>query len=279
MIDIVGSLVVYNPKMSEVSRVIESFFSGKDGLDKKLVIVDNSSKTNELDFKKYLEKVNVEYIYIGENIGFGAGHNVVVRKYVEKSQCFVVLNPDVYFGERVLINLFGLIKANEGIGLASGSILNDDGSEQRVHRRLPSIFDLFLRRFAPSFVKRLFKHVMDYNILSDIEISKPYTTPYISGCFMFFRSSILKHLNGFDESFFMYMEDVDISRRAFCVMRNIVYPDVKIYHSWRRASYKSKKFLLINLKSNLTYYCKWGIWFDKERIHMNRKTQNVVVNL
>ena len=100
MIDIVGSLVVYNPKMSEVSRVIESFFSGKDGLDKKLVIVDNSSKTNELDFKKYLEKVNVEYIYIGENIGFGAGHNVVVRKYVEKSQCFVVLNPDVYFGER-----------------------------------------------------------------------------------------------------------------------------------------------------------------------------------
>ena len=80
-----------------------------------------------------------------------------------------------------------------------------------------------------------------------------------TGCFMFFRTEVFKELGGFDERFFMYLEDCDIARRAAEKYKALHYPMATVYHLWERESKGNKKLLLIHIQSILKYFLKWGI--------------------
>jgi hypothetical protein len=95
--------------------------------------------------------------------------------------------------------------------------------------------------------------------------------PYLSGCFMFFRTKALQDVGLFDERFFMYMEDVDLSRRMHSKYKTIFLPTVSIYHEYEKASYKNFKSLKMHLKSSIQYFNKWGWFIDKERKKINIK--------
>jgi GT2 family glycosyltransferase len=84
----------------------------------------------------------------------------------------------------------------------------------------------------------------------------------LSGCFMFFRSSVLQAVGGFDERFFMYLEDFDLSRRARRVARNVYYPHVKVIHEHRRAHRSSLRLLQAFGVSAFKFFNKWG-WFER----------------
>ena len=96
-------------------------------------------------------------------------------------------------------------------------------------------------------------------------LDKPQDEPFeitnATGCFMFFRTAAFMDLGGFDERFFMYLEDCDIARRAAEKYKVLHYPMANVYHLWERGSKKSKKLLLIHMKSILLYFLKWGIRF------------------
>jgi len=83
---------------------------------------------------------------------------------------------------------------------------------------------------------------------------------FISGCFMLFRSSILQQLDGFDERFFLYLEDADLSRRAQTLARNRYYPANHVIHVHERGAHKSLKLLGYFGASVWRYFNKWG-WF------------------
>mgnify|MGYP000101886375 CR=1 FL=1 len=103
-----------------------------------------------------------------------------------------------------------------------------------------------------------------------INIVEPVFAPYLSGCFMFFRSEALLALGGFDERFFMYMEDVDLSRRCASKFGNVYYPLAKVTHLHERASHKNINLLKAHLKSTFQYFNKWGWFYDSERNILNR---------
>lgn len=94
--------------------------------------------------------------------------------------------------------------------------------------------------------------------------------PTISGCFMFIRISDIMKINGFDDRFFMYMEDVDLSRRMGQISKVMFCHETKIIHLADRVSYKNKKLLKYHLNSAFKYFHKWGWFFDKNRRKINR---------
>ena len=94
--------------------------------------------------------------------------------------------------------------------------------------------------------------------MMDIGYETNYEVPYMSGCFMLFSSSIFEQLQGFDENFFMYMEDADISRRASALCKCLYFSEVTIVHHWERGSYKQLKLTWISIKSTFYYFRKWG---------------------
>jgi GT2 family glycosyltransferase len=98
--------------------------------------------------------------------------------------------------------------------------------------------------------------------MRDQSYEQPMEVPFLPGCFMFFRTSVLRPLDGFDERYFLYVEDLDLSRRAATLARNLYLPDVEITHEAQRGAYKSLRLLRYFAVSVVRYFNKWG-WLEQ----------------
>lgn len=98
--------------------------------------------------------------------------------------------------------------------------------------------------------------------------------PFLSGCFMFLRNDALKKTGLFDERFFLYAEDTDLSRRMHQQFETLFFPSVEINHVHARGSYKDFRLTFHNIKSAFQYFNKWGWFFDEERIMINQRAHS-----
>jgi GT2 family glycosyltransferase len=89
---------------------------------------------------------------------------------------------------------------------------------------------------------------------------------------MFLRTEALEEVGLFDERFFMYPEDIDLTRRIHSKYRTVFYPDVSIIHHHAKDSYESIKMLKIHIVNIIKYFNKWGWIFDKDRRVINKET-------
>ena len=260
---ITASIVAFHTKHDELKRLLDCALTGY--IDR-LFIIDNSSNDELRDFVKDNDKVN--YIH-SLNLGYGSGHNVAVRKSIEMGADYhVVLNPDIYWNDNVIERLCEFMDANSDCGLVMPKIVYPSGETQHLCKLLPSPMDLIGRRFIPikSYQK---KHDYQYE-LHWTGYDSIMEVPSLSGCFMFMRCSVLKHVGGFDERYFMYAEDLDLCRRIGEVSRTMFYPNVVVVHEYEKGSYKSGKLLKYHVASIVKYFNKWGWIFDRKRIEKNR---------
>ncbi len=263
-----GSIVLYKTDRG-IRQSIESFLN--TSLPVKLFLIDNSpTQLLKEGLTDVLQDNRVEYIFNNRNLGYGAGHNIALKKVQKISSYHLVLNPDVYFDSNVLPKLFSFMEANKEVGLVLPKVIYPNGQLQYLSKLLPSPSVLIFRRFLPtSIIKRsLFNYEMKFS-----GYNKKMEVPYISGCFMFMRTSLLSRVGLFDERFFLYLEDTDLSRRFFLAAKNMYYPGVQIVHHHTRGSYKNFRLLLIHIKSAVQYFNKWGWLTDRERNLINNKVK------
>lgn len=235
----------------------------------KLFLIDNSP-TDRLRELSALDK-RIEYIHNPSNPGFGAAHNIALKKVLaEKSPYHLVLNPDVYFDQGVIEKIINYMNRNTDVGLLMPKVLYPDGTIQRVAKLLPTPFDLFARRLLP--LKGFIKKQNDSYELAFFDYDSIVEIPFITGCFMFLRTEVLQKVGLFDEKIFMYLEDADLSRRISKVAKTILYPEVSITHEYQRGLYKNRKLLFISLHSAFLYFNKYGWFFDSYRKKQNSKT-------
>ena len=248
------SLVTYN-NSKVIEKCINSIFSITNNLDFETIIVDNNSSDNTVEIIQNNFK-NVKLIKNNKNIGFGAAHNIAIK--LGRGKYHLVLNPDIIFTENTIENLINFMEENSDVGLVSPKIIFPDGTIQHLCKRLPCLFDLFVRRFTPGVIQYLFKKRIDYFEMRETDYNKIIDVPYLSGSFMLFRRSILEEIGGFDENFYMYFEDADITQRAAEISRTVFYPYTSVIHLWERGSHKNIKLLFISLVSTAKYFNKWG---------------------
>ncbi|MEI6079655.1 MAG: glycosyltransferase family 2 protein [bacterium] len=263
------SVVAYKNNRAELQHLIDKILKSTIK-DLKLVIVDNSP-TDEL---RSLVSANpaIDYIFNDGNLGYGSAHNVAIRKYIDTSKYHLVLNPDISFKADVLSNLYSYMEQNTDVGLVMPKVLYEDGSIQHLCKLLPTPMDLLFRRFLP--FKSLKKRMNEKYELRFTGYKGAFSAPSLSGCFMFIRTEALKSVGLFDERFFMYMEDLDLSRRIHSKYKTMFYPKVQIHHGYAKGSYKSFGLLKHHTCSAIKYFNKWGWFFDKERRMVNEKTLN-----
>jgi len=264
MTQINASIVFYHNHKKQLLKAINSFLN--TDLKVKLYLIDNSSN----DELKELTSIDnrIEYIFNNANLGYGTAHNIAMRKSIEDGALYhVVLNPDIYFEAGVLENLFSYMEQNSEIGNVLPQVLYPDGEVQHLCKLLPTPTDLILRRFIPS--KSWKEKRNDLYELRFSGYNKIMNVPNLSGCFMFLRVSALKDVGLFDESIFMYLEDVDLNRRLHVKYKTMFYPEVSIVHEYAKESYKSKKLLMFHIQSAIYYFNKWGWFFDAQRDKIN----------
>lgn len=260
------SIVTYKTDLKELEICLKSLTSR---LVSKIYIVDNSNQRYIADFCKVQSKV----IYIGSrNLGYGAGHNQALRKIVGTDVRYhLVLNSDVYFKPEVIDELVEYMGKNGDVAQVQPNVRYPDGTIQYACRLLPTPVNLIFRRFLPQwmvekmddrYTLKFWNHQTEANI------------PYHQGSFMFFRVNCFERVGLFDERFFMYPEDIDITRRMHKLYRTMFYPNITVVHAHRAASYKSKRMLRIHMVNMIKYFTKWGWFFDSERRIWNKLLLN-----
>ncbi len=273
MSQINASIVLYHNNKEQLQKVIESFLNTdlhvKFPFGIKLYLIDNSA-TDALK-ELALNDERIEYIFNNANLGYGGGHNIAMRKSIENGVAYhVVLNPDIYFEKGVIEELYAYMQAHRDVGQIMPKVLYPNGDLQKLCKLLPTPLDLFARRFIPikSFVNWI-NNRYELEFFSYDEIAE---IPFLSGCFMFFRTDFLAQDCLFDEEFFMYLEDADLTRRIAKISKTLYYPKVSIVHEYQRGAHKSRKLLYIFIASVFTYFKKYGWFFDAERTRVNKKT-------
>lgn len=261
-----GSIVLYKHDKA-IRKAIDSFLH--TSLSVKLFLIDNSpTDVIKNDIADVLSNPRVEYIFNNKNLGFGAAHNIALRKVLHLSEYHLVLNPDVHFNEDVLPTIFHYMETDKGVGLLMPKVLYPNRTIQYICKLLPSPADLIFRRFLPT---ALTKKRTQYFELRHTSYDKEMEVPYLSGCFMFLRTEALKKVGLFDEQFFMYPEDIDLTRRMHKHYKTMFYPKVSIVHEHVKGSYKSLRLLYIHVVNMIKYFNKWGWIFDKERKVINKR--------
>jgi len=255
MIKLAACIVTYNSDLARVEETVRSLLNCD--VDMHLTIVDNAS---EQGYQARLKRIiQVPLIEAPSNRGFSAGHNLGLENAPD-SEYYLVLNPDVLVHRGTLRKLIEFMDKNQDVGLVSPKILNPDGSMQPLNKRLPTVLDLFLRRFCPAAMQRLrpVKRRMDHYTMADLGYNRSYVVPYMSGCFMLFRRSILTRAGLFDDRFFMYLEDADMTHRINRISRAVYFPDATITHYWSRGSHNSMKLAWVTIQSAFRFFNKWG---------------------
>lgn len=261
-----ASLVLFNSEQSLYEGAIKSILAYEEV---SLYIVDNSP--TPLKSELFLDN-RISYFHSSKNVGFGAGHNLALKQIGLSSEVHLFLNPDLLFSPDVLPKLLDFFQNDLNIGAAMPKVLYFSGADQRLCKLLPTPLDLIFRRFFP--FKKFQLWINRRYELWDLKGHNVFECPNLSGCFLLCRTSVLQFLGGFDERYFMYLEDVDLVRRIGDSFKTLYIPSLEITHKYEKGSYRSGILLFHHVRSAVKYFNKWGWFYDPVR----RKRNNSVLH-
>lgn len=262
--DAVVSFVLYRTARDEIRAAVDQVLAS-DGRCH-VVLIDNS--VPELDLNEFAGR-DVTIIRSGANIGYGAGHNLALRAFSGRTRYHFVLNTDLAFEPAVIPGMIAFMDAHPAVGLAMPRVRYPSGEIQHLCRILPRPIDIFGRaffsgqRWAQALTRRYEAHDWAYDA--------PLSFPFLSGCFMVIRPEALARAGLFDEGFFLFAEDLDLSRRLHRVSETCLCPDVEVVHEYRTKTNRDWRRKAYLIRSFITYFNKYGWLIDRERTAMNRR--------
>ncbi len=258
------SIVAYHTDSDELRRAVSCV--DRDAACS-VSIVDNA---REKRVEALAAELGAQYIGSANN-GYGAGHNLAIRQSIEQGADYhLVMNSDIEFDPPALARMVARMDSDPGIGALQPRIVGADGADQYAVRMLPTPFDLVVRRFLPGW---MFRRSRDRYLLKHLDHALEHDVHYMQGSFMLLRVETLKRVGGFDERFFMYPEDIDLTRRIAADSRALYWPGAVVRHLHRAESYASGRMLWVHIANMFRYFNKWGWWGDpaRRRANMNMR--------
>jgi GT2 family glycosyltransferase len=191
------------------------------------------------------------------NVGYGAANNLVLGDL--RSDIHLVMNPDVELESDAVPAMLEAFRENPTVGLIAPAVVDAEGRIQYLCKRYPTLWVLFLRGFAPPFMRRAFARSLErYEMRDVIQDRTVKDVPLASGCFMAMRSEVFRAVGGFDTRYFMYFEDYDLSLR-FARRAQLAYvPAARIVHHGGDAAAKGWRHVLWFGRSAIRFFSRHG---------------------
>ncbi len=180
------------------------------GIDVEIFVVDNHSIDGSIEYLQPLFP-EVSFIVNEKNLGFAAANNKALLH--AKGEYILFLNPDTLVPEDCLADCISFLENDETTGAAGVRMIDGRGKFLPESKRsFPSPLISFFKLMGLS---SLFPRSRFFNrySLGWLDETKNYETEVLAGAFIMVRKQVLDKTSGFDESFFMYGEDVDLSYR------------------------------------------------------------------
>lgn len=246
-------IVSWNVK-GELSACIDSIYSSKSSFECEIIVVDNASSDDTvLHLKKNYPKVKVIENIV--NAGFGRANNQAAKH--ANGEYLLILNPDTVILADAIDQLVGFLDRNQSVSMCAPCVLNKDSSVQGSIKGFPTLKGAFGKYTIFKFFGLFRTDVKNWRNY-DFDYTKKRDVDQIMGAAMLIRRLVFEKHNGFDETFFMYYEEVDLCYRIkYSGGRISYYPKAEIMH-WGGASSKQifvKKELMM-MQSLLLYLRK-----------------------
>lgn len=260
------SLVAFKPNMAQLLNTFASLdvacanLRARSPIPVHLFLVNNGGLPDMSSRLAALRERGIECTLISGhgNVGYGRGHNLAIER--ADSLYHLVLNPDINIDPDALSTALTFLNIYHDAGLLSPRIGDDAGHIQYLCRRYPTLLDLLVRGFFPSNLRRFFaRRLASYEMRDQInERDIVWDPPIVSGCFMLFRTKVLKKLAGFDPRYFLYFEDYDLSLRTHDVARVVYVPSVRVVHDGGGAAKKGLAHVKMFAASAFKFFNRFG---------------------
>jgi len=251
-------VVAYHPSEAEVARLQASLRALPEDIGYGVVVNDHRPG----EPVEALAGASQVFLPNRHNPGYGRAINQAVSALAQLGSLptyLGALNTDLTWPSGCFETLLDWLDRHNDVVLAVPQLLNPEGEVQQLCKQNPSLLGLFSRRFVPdSFKPGWLNHYDRYYVMADQDYNNIFEASYLSGCCMLMRSQAFVAVGGFDERFFLYLEDADITRNLAKYGRTIHLPLASVVHHWGRGNHRSKKLTLVNLHSAWIYFRKWG---------------------
>ena len=216
--------------------------------DFEILIRDNGSKDSTLEIiARYGEVRRFDSL---NNEGFAAGMNRLAREAAGDYLFF--LNPDCFCPEQTLQMLCDFAMSHDGV--LAPALTGLDGKVQVSARNLPDFKNILFSRRSPFYALGLTNH----EAAGYLDIRQPMKVPAVSATALVIKRQLFADLGGFDDRFFMYLEDIDLCHRLGQAKVDIWYlPDLRIKHAWGVSAKKAP------LRSTYYHYISMFRYFSK----------------
>ncbi|ALK99303.2 hypothetical protein AM586_02265 [Massilia sp. WG5] len=259
------SIVCYRSRREQLERLLASVTTARPDL--LVYLVDNSPDDA---LRALAERVGACYRHQPDNPGYARAHNLALREAIAAGSIYhFVLHADIQIPLDAIGKLLAYMEQHPDIGLLAPRVHYPDGRLQPLCKLLPHPLELLVRRFFPLLhrssgrLARYELHGSGYTRVMDV--------PALSGCFLLMRLEAVRRAGLFDERFFLYFGDVDLSRRVGRIARTVFVPHVAVVHDYGRGSYRDWRLLGHHLVSAARYFNKWGWLRDEERARINAR--------
>jgi len=249
MISLSIIILSYNTKdltIKCIESIIRQYKKELERGEFEIILVDNASTDGSVreiqksKFKSQNDKSKLKIVQNERNLGFAKGCNIGARE--SKGKYILFLNSDTEVLDRGFLKMVEFLDKNPKVGILGGRLLNIDGSPQPSCGKFYTLFNLFLMLVGAERIG-----LLRYN---PKEIKK---VDWVSGGYMMVRKSLFEKLKGFDEHFFMYVEDMELCYRVKDLgFLTYFYPNVKVFH--KKLGSSKKEFAIINIYKGILYF-------------------------
>lgn len=233
-------IVSYNTKQL-LQSCLASIFEHLKGLPLQVIVVDNASTDGSAEMvDKHFKQVTL--IVNRKNYGFSKGNNIGQRH--AKGKYLLFLNSDTEVIDESIVAMIDLLEKNETVGIVGGFLESPDKArQQRCFGKFYNLRAVMLMVFGADRFERLDRGER----IQEVD--------WVSGGFMLIRHDLLTKLGGFDERFFMYVEDMDLCWRAKKMgYKTYFYPPAKAIHKGQGSS--NRAFAIVHIYTGLLYFFK-----------------------
>ena len=266
--NISAATVTYFSELTMLKALIVSIRNAAEELYKQkgcifdYYIIDNS---NNEGYYRRLESVSLNDFDTGffclhvinacKNLGYGGGNNLVIDQV--ESKYHIVINPDVTLKIDSLCKAVDYLDKNDEVVMISPQLVNS-----HVVKAYPDCLTLLLRYLGNTCLSELFSGRLNRYQCDHLSSQEDKTAQLAGGCFQFMRTSLFKQVKGFDDQFFMYFEDFDLSIRAREYGAIAYVPSVKISHAGGDVGRKNYRHHLYFITSAIRFFNKhgWRFW-------------------
>lgn len=253
--DLILLIVAFHPSVEEVDQLLGSLA----GLSSRIgyAVVVNDHRPGEA--VEQLAAGADAFLCNADNPGYGRGVNRLVSHLGDLPAYIGVLNTDLSWHPGTFETMLNWLQGNPEVCLAVPQILNPAGQPQKLCKQHPTVLGLFsrrflLERFKPNWLKRYDRHY----VMANFDYQSVFEAPYLSGCCMVIKMNAFQRVGGFDERYFLYLEDADLTRSLAREGRCVHLPEAEIVHGWGRGNYQKLNLMVVNLISAWRYFRKWG---------------------